>query len=219
MSLAGHSVTIKGTKEGLVFLIEETASFSEVLKELNEKLSQAFDKFVDDAVTSVIIKIGNRKLSEEEKNLILSVFKTKPNLIVKAIHTEEEVSSDRLQKLLETDLQIHRGTVRSGQVLQHDGNLLLLGDINPGGSVIVTGDLYVMGALRGMAHSGANGKEEAIIVASQMFPSQLRIASVISRSPDEWVKEDSYMEFAYLEDGTMRIDKVTNLSKRHKTLT
>ena len=99
-------------------------------------------------------------------------------------------------------------------MLEHQGNLLHLGDINPGGTVIVTGDLYVMGALRGVAHAGAGGNEKAVIAASQMFPAQLRIAGTISRPPDEWVKEDSYMEFAYLDEGQMKLDKLSNLHKR-----
>jgi septum site-determining protein MinC len=98
--------------------------------------------------------------------------------------------------------------------LEHDGNLLFLGDINPGGSVVVSGDLYVMGALRGMAHAGSEGNEHAVIAASHLFPTQLRIAGFISRPPDEWLKEDVYMEFAFLEEGQMKIDKLSNLSKR-----
>ncbi len=214
MSGTVHFVTIKGTKEGLVFLFDEQREFAELMQELKEKLNQSFEKFVDDTVTTVILKFGKRNITKEQEIEIYTLFAEHPKLIVKAIEVEPDQDAIHIQKLLEVDLITHRGTIRSGQVLEHKGNLLLIGDINPGGSVIVTGDLYVMGALRGMAHAGADGNEQSTIAASQMFPSQLRIASIISRPPDEWVKEDSYMEFAYLENGHMKLDKITNLTRR-----
>jgi septum site-determining protein MinC len=108
------------------------------------------------------------------------------------------------------------GIVRSGQTLDFEGHLLLLGDVNPGGTIRCTGDVYVLGALRGTVHAGAEGDEEAIIAASLMKPTQLRIADVISRPPDEWTSAEPWMEYAFLRAGTMAIDKMTGLSRQRK---
>ncbi|MNY62125.1 Septum site-determining protein MinC [compost metagenome] len=70
-----------------------------------------------------------------------------------------------------------------------------------------------MGSLRGMAHAGLDGDEKAIIAASHMRPTQLRIAGVISRSPDEWGIEEAFMEFAYVKEGKMEIDKLHQLHR------
>jgi septum site-determining protein MinC len=110
------------------------------------------------------------------------------------------------------------GILRSGQVLHHDGNLLYLGDVNPGGTITCSGDIYILGSLRGMAHAGVDGNEEAIIAASLMSPTQLRIADIISRPPDEWETRESSMEFAYLTNGAMQIDKIHNLVKLRQDL-
>jgi septum site-determining protein MinC len=194
--------------------MDDQCDFQILAEELKEKLSNSFEKFVNDAVVSVTVKLGKRKVTEAQKKKLTEIISTSASLVLKDIHSEPDPSDLYIQKLLDTNLTIHRGTIRSGQVLDHEGNLLHLGDINPGGSITVTGDLYVMGALRGLAHAGSNGNEQAVIVASHMQPTQLRIAGVISRPPDEWVKTEAYMEFAYLEDGQMKIDKVSNLHKR-----
>lgn len=110
------------------------------------------------------------------------------------------------------------GILRSGQVLHHNGNLLYLGDVNPGGTITCSGDIYILGSLRGMAHAGVDGNEEAIIAASLMSPTQLRIADIISRPPDEWETRESSMEFAYLTNGAMQIDKIYNLVKLRQDL-
>jgi septum site-determining protein MinC len=218
VSQNSHLVTIKGTRDGLVFMMDDQCEYIDLIGELTEKLGASFEKFVDDSIVNVSVKMGNRTLTEQQKYEIAVIIGRRPNLRLTSIELSPNAGDARLQQLLADNLTIHRGTVRSGQVLQHDGNLLFLGDINPGGTVVVTGDLYVMGALRGLAHAGSEGNEQAVIAASHMFPTQLRIAGVISRPPDEWVKADVYMEFAYLEDGQMKIDKLSNLFKRKQSL-
>ena len=75
-------------------------------------------------------------------------------------------------------------TLRSGQNLHYDGNVVVMGDVNPGAEVVASGHVLVMGALRGMVHAGATGEEEATVTALHLAPTQLRIASHITRPPD-----------------------------------
>ena len=82
-------------------------------------------------------------------------------------------------------LSIHRGTLRSGDHLQVEGSLLVLGDINPGARVSAGGDVRVWGRLRGVAHAGCSGNREARIVALQLRPLQLRIADAVARGPED----------------------------------
>lgn len=78
-----------------------------------------------------------------------------------------------------------RRTLRSGQRLDFDGNVVIMGDVNAGAMITCTGDIIVLGALRGLAHAGAEGDEKAIVMAFRLEPTQLRIAHHISRAPDE----------------------------------
>ncbi|HEY9835900.1 MAG TPA: septum site-determining protein MinC, partial [Vampirovibrionales bacterium] len=75
-------------------------------------------------------------------------------------------------------------TVRSGVEIRHPGNVVLVGDVNPGGSIIADGDILVWGRLRGLAQAGANGNEQCIVMALQMEPTQIRIADWVARAPE-----------------------------------
>ena len=99
------------------------------------------------------------------------------------------------------------GIVRSGQVLQVEGNLVFFGDVNPGGSIVAGGDIFVLGSLRGTAHAGKDGNRQAVIASSHFQPTHVRIADAISRPPDEWEISDAAMMFAYLKDEHMEIEK------------
>lgn len=76
----------------------------------------------------------------------------------------------------------HRGTLRGGQALHNLGNLVVIGDVNPGAELVASGDIVVFGALRGVAHAGAQGDRGARVVALDLAPTQLRIATLIATS-------------------------------------
>ncbi|WP_223068268.1 septum site-determining protein MinC [Paenibacillus caui] len=209
MTVKSNHVTIKGIKDGLVFLLDDQCEFSELLNELRYKLEHSHQNILTGPIMHVDVKLGMRNISEEQKTLILDTLKQKGNLLIRSVETQGCVPEDEAGSSLHTLC----GLVRSGQVLRHEGNLLFLGDVNPGGQIICSGDVIVVGALRGMAHAGADGNEFAIIAASYMAPTQLRIAEIISRPPDEWENRESSMEFAFLRGGTMQIDKINNVGK------
>jgi len=74
----------------------------------------------------------------------------------------------------------HRGTLRGGQTLHNLGNIIVIGDVNPGAELIASGDVVVFGSLRGVAHAGAQGDASARVVALELAPTQLRIATMIA---------------------------------------
>ncbi|MFC5650085.1 septum site-determining protein MinC [Paenibacillus solisilvae] len=206
-------ITIKGVKEGLVFLLDDDCEFSALLDELQYKLEKSHQQLLTGPIVHVHVKLGSRHLEEEDKERIRAAIRQQGNLLVQSVESNvpEEIKPDDGR-----NLKILTGIIRSGQTIEHDGNLLLMGDLNPGGRLICTGDIYVMGALRGLAHAGTNGLENAIIAASLLRPTQLRIGEVISRPPDEWMTGDAAMEFAYLNEGVMKIDKMTQLHRMRK---
>lgn len=76
-------------------------------------------------------------------------------------------------------------TLRSGQRIEHQGDVVVIGDINAGAEVVAGGHIVVWGRVRGLVHAGALGDENALICALDLAPTQLRIAGHIARSPDE----------------------------------
>lgn len=105
----------------------------------------------------------------------------------------------------EAALVVHQGTLRSGDHLQAEGAVLVLGDVNPGARVSAGGDVLVWGRLRGIAHAGCHGEGRARIVALHLQPLQLRIADAVARGPQERPPR-GLAEEARLVEGEIRID-------------
>ncbi|MFB9327246.1 septum site-determining protein MinC [Paenibacillus aurantiacus] len=206
-------ITIKGVKEGLVFLLDDACDFSALLAELQYKLEKSHQQLLTGPIVHVHVKLGARVATDEMKEQIRSMIRARGNLLVQTIEGEEPPQQEAPSS---DNLKILTGIVRSGQTIEHDGNLLLMGDLNPGGTLLCTGDIYVLGALRGLAHAGKDGRDDAVIAASVLRPTQLRIADVISRPPDEWMSGEAMMEFAYLNEGVMQIDKMAHLNRLRK---
>ena len=92
-------------------------------------------------------------------------------------------------------------TLRSGQKIRHPGHVVILGDVNPGAEVIAGGNVLVWGKLRGVVHAGATGNERSVVCALDLSPTQLRIASHITTSPDR--RGNPRPERAFVKDGSL----------------
>lgn len=190
-------VTIKGTKDGLSLYLDDTCSFEQIVKELNEKLTTEHVSENQPFIT-VHVKLGNRYLHKDQEEQLKEIVRKKKKLVIHSIESNVLTKEEALEWKKSIEVTTITKVVRSGQVMKVDGDLLLLGDVNPGGTIIATGNIYVMGSLRGIAHAGSEGNQEAIIAASYMEPSQLRIADYISRSPD-YESEGVYMECGFID--------------------
>lgn len=103
-------------------------------------------------------------------------------------------------------------TVRSGVEVRHPGSVVVLGDVNPGSSIIADGDVLVWGALRGVAQAGAKGNIRCLIMALRMEPTQIRIADFMARAPE--LPPDLYSpEVAYVALEGIRIARAADFSK------
>ncbi len=74
----------------------------------------------------------------------------------------------------------HVGTLRGGQALHNVGNLVVVGDVNPGAELVASGDIVVFGRLAGVAHAGAQGDVSSRVYALALRATQLRIATFIA---------------------------------------
>lgn len=79
---------------------------------------------------------------------------------------------------------LYEKSLRSGQNIDFEGNVVVLGDVNPGAEIVAGGHILVMGSLRGLVHAGSGGEEGATVTALSFAPTQLRIGSHITRPPD-----------------------------------
>ncbi len=127
-----------------------------------------------------------------------------PLTTVATVPTPAETASPSSE--LNNALYLFR-SVRSGQRIEHNGNLVICGDVSPDAEVVATGDIIVVGKLRGRPHAGCQGDEKAKIVASELRAPQLRIAGKIAAAPHEegLRTEKRSSEVARIENGEIQV--------------
>ncbi|NDO47306.1 septum site-determining protein MinC [Clostridium sp. MD294] len=204
-------VMFKGTKDGINILLQQDISFSE-LKELFEKKVIESAKFFEGVKTSIAFQ--GRTLSQEEETALLDIITEHTTMNITFIRDGKK--EDTTQTIpegvtLPDDMQqyyitkYHKGSIRSGQCLTFDGSVVVIGDVNPGGEVKASGNIIILGQLKGIAHAGCNGMTDAFVSALYMIPVQLRIADIITRFPEENKKGPKPPEFAYIEEGQIYV--------------
>ena len=143
-----NSVVIKGNKYGIMVVLDKDMPFDELKKDIAEKFKQSskfFDIIADNSDIEIVCVIDNDKQRE--------------NLYKQSI--EERVSSS----VSENSGQFYKGTLRSGQVLECDSSVVILGDVNPGAKIISTGNVIVLGSLKGIVYAGIAGDTSTFIMA------------------------------------------------------
>ena len=126
------------------------------------------------------------------------------SLKINSIFASEKVLRNKLylnNSKKEEDV-LHKGTVRSGERISSNGNLVVIGDVNPGAIISAKNNIYVWGKMLGIAQAG-NGKNHNSSIASLFLkPLQLRINEVVAIGPKDKPK-DHYPEIAILEKNSI----------------
>lgn len=196
-------VIFKGTKDGVTVLFDADAPFEELCRQLEKKVEEA-GKFFDNVKTSLAFK--GRSFSEEEEETLFQIITEHTSMEITFLKTENS-ELKQLSDLLEKEMaphnltKFHKGSLRNGQKIEFDGSLVIVGDVNPGAEIKASGNIIVLGQLKGMAHAGCNGMTDAFIAAVYMAPVQLRIADIITRFPEENKKGPKPPEYAFIQQG------------------
>jgi len=198
------SVEIKGiTVPALLIRIEKGVSFNEVKRSIEEKLKSTIFKN-----SIFVIEDKGNCLTQEQREELEELISKNQAKVLGYKSSSEEKKEEKLPKIKEKKaLKIINKTLRSGQSVEYDGDILIIGDVNPDAYITASGNIIVMGALRGIAHAGADGDETASIIALKLVPQQLRIAGYYTRSPDA-IEEPEKPERAYIENGQIFIEEL-----------
>ena len=210
-------IIIKGTRDGLTLYLDDSCSFEHLIDELDQILSQD-DLANEESLVRINIQLGYRYLHTDQEKILRDIIRKKNKLVVHNIESKIIPKEDAIKWKEESEVRILTRTIRSGQELEITGDLLLVGDVNPGGTVKATGNIFIMGSLQGIAHAGYQGNRQAVIMASYMNPVQLRIAELYSRSPD-YETEGVYMECGYIDESNkIIIDRLQVVAKKRPEL-
>lgn len=122
--------------------------------------------------------------------------------------------ADDFEQYTDENTVLIQRTLRSGQTIRYNGNVVILGDVNPGAEVVAAGNCIVMGVLRGVVHAGASGNEDAAVIAFRLRPTQLRIANHITRAPEDENDTTFFPEIAKIKDGVVTIEMFSTFNDR-----
>ena len=179
--------SMKGPLEAQIFAINESISSHQLLKlknyfeEINVCSLYIYSNNRDTILSGKFLKIDSTFINEQKiKNKLLLINSKKKDDIV------------------------YKGTVRSGERISSNGNLCIIGDVNPGAIVSAKKNIYVWGKLQGVAFAGKSGNKSASIASLFLNPLQLRIADVIAIGPKDKPK-NCYPEIAVIDKQTIII--------------
>jgi septum site-determining protein MinC len=200
-----EDVVFKGVNGELQLTFNERADFTAVLEQLQAKLASATGFFDHNATVKLPARLAADKKAQLTK--VLAGHGLTCREPEEAEGQEKAVTGCSLPERdgYEIKALVVNKTLRSGQKVVYDGSVIVIGDVNPGAQVIAGEDIIILGACRGVAHAGANGNQAATITAAKILATQLRIAGLIARSPDE-LDKPAYMETAKIKNGAVVIE-------------
>lgn len=183
-----HEDVVVSVSNNIELDLPETSStdvFAELKAEIEKEGNNSIpDEEIQEELNSIFdseAKLENILSDEKELNDMKNWPLTKEG---DEFEIPEEVMTDEDYEILQMNTQYHKQTVRSGQVIQSKGNVVIIGDCHPGCEIQAAGDITVWGILGGIAHAGCNGNTKAKIRALTLNAIQLRIADSFARRPD-----------------------------------
>lgn len=210
-----NSVMIKGNQSGIIVVLDANLDFEELKSNIAEKF-KASAKFLGNA--NVAVTFEGRELTTENEREILDIIAENSDLnVICVVDLDAEKEkifkqclNDKLMELSNNTGQFYKGNLRSGQVLEFETSIIIIGDVNAGAKVVSKGNVIILGALKGNVFAGASGNQNSFVVALSMDPVQIRIGDIIARAPDDKAKDVSKeAKIAYVEDGNIYIESIS----------
>ena len=184
----------------IIIKIKDEAKFSDILKELKLKLPE-LKNFYKDATTPINVtgKVLKSKEMDEIKDLIEKSINVKVSFDSPRNLGLHAIKKSFKKEIGISETKFYQTSLRSGQRIEFEGSIVVLGDVNSGAEIIAEDNIIVLGVLRGMAHAGARGNEKAIIAAHIIDSPQIRIADKIKERTREEVDMQAF-SIAYIDN-------------------
>lgn len=175
-----NCISINLKKDKIIIKLNEGAEQIEIIEALKKKLVELKKLYKDEKTP---IMVTGKILKNKEINEIQELIKSKIDVEID-FDMPRSLGLHSIKKTFEKEIaisetQFHRGSLRSGQKIEVEGSLVIIGDVNSGAEVMASDNIVVLGALRGLAHAGAKGNKQAIIAAGLVDTVQIRIANIV----------------------------------------
>lgn len=197
-------ILIKGNREGLVTVINMNKfnNFEDMLEALIEKLSRG-RRFYKGSTLKIITEL--KRITDRDAVRLRDVL-LKDFAIKECIFEEYEERKPRsFTGVYEGRTKFVRKTIRSGQRIEYSGNLVIVGDVNPGSEIQAAGNVIVLGNLKGFVRAGMGGDSRAFVAAFSLQPEILQIGSLVTRAPED-NDRPQFPEVAKVKDGSIIVE-------------
>ena len=186
-------------KDEISIKINEGANYERIIETLNERLVE-LKKLYKEAKNP--IRVTGKFLTDKEMEEIRDTIKKEIKVDV-TFDNVNELGLSGIKKAYEQDVEnsetyFFKGGMRSGQRIETEGSVVVLGDVNGGAEVIAGENIVVLGTLRGLAHAGAKVNKKAIIASHSIECPQLRIGNILKEIEKEDLEEQK--QFASVVD-------------------
>lgn len=200
------NITINLKKDEVLIKIDDDVPQRKILLELSKKLKELKIMYQDEKVTiRVTGKVLTNKELEEIKKLIKKEMDAEVKFDTPTTLGLHSITRSYKKDVGKSETTFHRGSLRSGQKIEVEGSIVVIGDVNAGAEVIAVDNIAVIGNLRGLAHAGAKGNKDAIIAASALDVVQIRISNIVREidRDEEGIIDDA---FVYVDEDKIVIE-------------
>ncbi len=217
--MSSKAVMIKSYQNGITIVMKEEVPFEEVLSQIGEKFSQSKSFFQD---SKIALSLEGRTLDKKQELLVLETIEQNSDvevvcivgkdeetekLFVRALkHTKKRLEKDR-------DGQFFRGDLKGHEKLETENSIVILGNVEPGCSVVSAKDIIVLGGLYGTAYAGADGTGEHYVAALEMEPQAVTVGDFKYKSTGKQKKwgfrSKTQPKIAYVKNGKIVLEPLS----------
>ena len=201
-----NCINVRQKNNLVIIKIHPEAKIEDIIPQIRKKASQ-LQKIYKEEKTPIMIT--GKVLKNKEIDEIESIIKDKLDVEVDFDMPKElglhNIKRTFIQEVSVSETKFHRGSLRSGQKIEEDGSIVIIGDVNSGAEVVAADNIVVLGTLRGLAHAGAKGNTKAIIAAGKLDTVQIRIANIVKEidRDEEPMHRQAYV---YIENNDVVIE-------------
>lgn len=207
------AVVIKSSRAGMTVILDPNLPFGELLEAIGTKFRESA-KFW--GAVQMTLTLEGRELTPSEEFQIVDTITTNSQVEIlclldtdaERIERCEKALNDKLMELSSQTGQFYRGTLRRGDVLESEASIIIIGDVEHGARVTAKGNIIILGELKGTVTAGLGDNLDAVVMAFEMAPLQIRIGSYTTRFNEKNRRLGRGPMIASVEDNKIQISPI-----------
>ena len=203
-----NAVVIKSSKAGMTVILDPDLPFGELLEAIGKKFRESA-RFWGSVQMTLTLE-GRELTAAQEFAIVDTITKNSQIEVLCLLDTDaeriercEKALNDKLMELNSQTGQFYRGTLKRGDCLESEASIVIIGNVDHGARVTAKGNVIVLGELKGTVTAGVSGNPQAVVLALDMAPLQLRIGDLSSRFNERNKRLGRGPMIALVEDGAI----------------